>query len=451
MMRLAVPCVAIQIGLILMGVVDSMMVGRLSAAALAAVALGHMYFFALSVLGMGVIMALDPVVSQAVGARDAPAISRAMQRGLILSVVLTVPLSLGLVPAASVFSAMRQPADVVPSASVYVRAVLPSIFPFFAFIVFRQTLQAMLRTGPILLVIVLTNIINVLLNWMLIFGHFGFPAMGVAGAGWATTLARWIMAVGLLAAGWRELGGPLLTRRREVWQAGPLWRMLRLGAPIGVQYFLEFGIFGLVAVMMGILGTIELAGHQVALNLSSLTFMVPLGVSVAGSVLVGQAVGRGDPPAARRSAWLAYAMGSGFMVLSAVTMLLVPRFLAGLYTNDEAVLMMAATLIPIAGLFQVFDGMQVVAGGVLRGLGDTRAPMIINMLGFWLLGFPVSWLLGFHTSLGPRGLWWGLVVGLGAVSLILLGRMRRRLSWSMSRVVIDEEATRRSEEAELTQ
>lgn len=439
MVRLALPSVAIQLGMMLMGVVDTMMVGRLSPTALAAAALGNMYFFYLAVFGMGVIMAVDPLVSQAVGARDEPAISRALQRGLILAGLLTVPASLGLLPAAPVLRALRQPEEVVPFAAAYVYSVLPSVFPFLAFIVFRQLLQAKLRTAPLLWVILIANLLNVQLNWILIFGKWGAPALGVVGAGVATSLARWFMAAALLIAGWRELRRPLLERRPEVWELPPLWRMLCLGAPIGVQYSLEFGIFGLVALLMGLIGTVEIAGHQVALNLASLTFMVPLGVSIAAAVLVGHAVGRSDPPAARRSAFMAYALGVGFMLCSAFIMLLAPRWLASAYTHDADVLAMAAALIPLAGLFQVFDGMQVVGSGVLRGLGDTRAPMVINMLGFWLLGLPVSLLLGFRTTLGPRGLWWGLVVGLAAVALILLARVRRRLSRTMSRLVIDAE------------
>ncbi|MFZ5623521.1 MAG: MATE family efflux transporter, partial [Gemmatimonadota bacterium] len=244
-------------------------------------------------------------------------------------------------------------------------------------------------------------------------------------------------AIGLLAAGWRELRDPLRARHPEVWHAPPLWRMLELGAPIGVQYFLEYGIFGLVALLMGLIGTTEMAGHQVALNLAALTFNVPLGVSTAAAVLLGQAVGRGDAGAARQAAMIAYGLGVGFMVLSAITMLAIPETLARIYTDDTGVLAMAAALIPLAGLFQVFDGMQVVGSGVLRGLGDTRAPMVVSLLGFWLLGLPTSVYLGFGTPLGPRGLWWGLVVGLAAVAVFLAVRVKRRLNHTLRRVVID--------------
>jgi MATE family multidrug resistance protein len=215
--------------------------------------------------------------------------------------------------------------------------------------------------------------------------------------------------------------------------------MLALGGPIGAQMSLEYGVFAVAGIMMGWIGTAALAGHQVALNLASLTFMVPLGVSAAAAVLVGNAIGRGDMPEARRAALAATVCGVTFMALSALLMLMAPRFLAGLYTNDVAVAAVAITLLPIAGVFQVFDGLQVVAIGILRGAGDTRASMLINILGFWLMGLPVSWWLGVHRGLGPAGLWWGLTIGLVAVSFLLAWRVRIKLASDIRRVVIDQD------------
>jgi MATE family multidrug resistance protein len=189
---------------------------------------------------------------------------------------------------------------------------------------------------------------------------------------------------------------------------------------------------------MGWLGTIEMAAHQVAINLASLTFMVPLGVGSASAVRVGHAVGRGDDPGARRAAAAALLCGVGFMACTALLFLALPGELASAYTSDLAVVGLAAALIPIAGVFQVFDGVQVVSSGVLRGLGDTRAPMIVNVLGFWLVGMPVSVWLAFPLGLGPRGLWWGLVAGLAVVALLLVARIARRLSHPLARVVVDE-------------
>jgi MATE family multidrug resistance protein len=250
-------------------------------------------------------------------------------------------------------------------------------------------------------------------------------------------VSRWILAALLVALAWNDLRPRLRQHLPEVWELGPLWRMLRLGLPIGCQYVLEFGAFALVALMMGWLGTRQMAGHQVAINLASLTFMVPLGVGDAASVLVGHTVGRADPVGARSSARAALLCGAGFMSCTALAFLILPHGLARLYTADPGVVAVAAMLIPLAGVFQVFDGLQVVAGGILRGLGETRVAMMVNLLGYWLLGLPVSYLLGFRAGWGPVGLWWGLVVGLGIVATVLLTRVRAALGRQQARVIID--------------
>lgn len=438
MLQLSAPIVFVQCGWMMMGVVDTLMVGRVSATAIAAAALGNLYFWGAAIFGNGLLMALDPLVAQAVGARDEPAIERAMQRGLLLAAVLAALASLLLVPAGPVLKLLRQREDVASLAATYARVCIAGMLPFYAFVVFRQTLQAMHKTRAIVVTIVVANLANVVFNYVLIFGKLGLPAMGVVGAAWATVASRWLMALLLLGVSWRELAPYARRWHREVWQWAPLRRMIAIGAPIGIQMQLEFGVFGVVGLLMGWIGTVELAGHQVALNLASFTFMVPLGVSAAAAVLVGQAVGRADPSAARRAALAALIIGVGFMSLSALVMLAVPRAIAHVYTAQSEVIGIAAVLIPIAGLFQVFDGIQVVSIGILRGVGDTRAPMIINVLGFWLLGLPVSWLLGLRLGQGPEGLWWGLTLGLVLVALFLAVRVRQRLQGDLSRIIVDQ-------------
>jgi len=437
MLRLAIPVVIVQVGMMAMGVVDTVMVGHISAQALAAVALGNLYFFTLAVFALGTLMVLDPVVAQAVGAGDLPAVGRAVQRGVIIAALLTVPAVVLLTSAAPVFSLARQPAEVIPLASAYAMRTAPGTFPFLLFVVFRQTLQSMGRTAPIVGAIVGANLANGVLNWMLVFGHLGFPAMGVVGSAWATTISRVLLVLWLWAASRGALDPLLSPIRPEVWQLQPLVRMFRLGIPIGAQHVLEFGAFALVALMMGWMGTQAMAGHQVAINLAALTFMVPLGVGDAASVLVGQAVGRGDPEGTRGAARAAFACGVAFMAMTGAVFLGLPEELARLYSRDLGVIGVAATLIPLAGVFQIFDGIQVVASGVLRGLGDTRAPMVANLLGYWLVGIPVSIYLGFVAKLGPVGLWWGLVLGLGLVGTSLLFRVRIRLARRQPRVIID--------------
>lgn len=439
LLAVAIPVVTVQVGMMTMGVADTLMVGRVSPAALAAVAMGNVYSFAAAILGIGVIMALDPIVAQAVGAGDHAAVARSVQRGLLLAVFLSLPIAVLHLLAGPVLQAARQPADVVPLARAYTRAIIPGIFPFLAFTVFRQTLQAMGRMRPIVVTIVLANLLNIVLNSVLIFGRLGVPPLGVVGSAWATSLSRGFMALALVASAAPVLR-PLLTRwRRESFLPAPLGRMLRLGLPIGGQMQLEFSAFGAVALLMGWLGTDAVAGHQVALNLASLTFMVPMGVGGAAAVLVGQAVGRGDERGARRAARAALITGAGFMAVTCALFLAIPGVLARFYTADAAVIAVAVSLLPVAGVFQVFDGLQVVAIGVLRGVGDTHGPLLANVVGFWLLGLPTSALLGFTFGAGPAGLWWGFVVGLGVVALLLLVRVRTRLGTALRRVVIDEE------------
>lgn len=441
LLALAVPVVVVQVGMMLMGVVDTLMVGHLSPAALAAVALGNLYFFAVVVFGMGVLMALDPVIAQAVGAMDHFAIARGLQRGLLLAAALSVPAMLLLWPAGRALGLLRQPAEVVPLATVYIRLMVPGVLPFLAFTVFRQTLQSMGRMRPIVVTIVAANLLNLFLNWTLIYGHLGAPPLGVEGSAWATTISRWAMGLLVLALGWPALRRDLRPIRPEVFQLRPLGRMLRLGVPIGAQLELEYSAFGLTGIVMGWLGTNQMAGHQIAINLASLTYMVPLGVSASAAVLVGQEIGRDNQAGARRAAGSALVVGTAFMAAMGSLMLLAPGLLASAYTDAPAVLGVAVALIPLAGVFQIFDGIQVVAGGILRGLGDTRSPMIINAIGFWLVGIPAGLFLGLRAGLGAPGLWWGLVCGLASVAVILLGRVRRRFRSRIERVRIDDHVT----------
>ncbi|MCU0621519.1 MAG: MATE family efflux transporter [Gemmatimonadales bacterium] len=434
LLALALPVVAVQVGLMLMGVVDTMMVGRVSAAALAGVALGNLYYFGCSIFGMGVLFALDPIVAQAVGARDEAGIARGVQRGGVLAVLLSVPVAALMLLGEPALRAAGQPVDVIPQAGAYTRYSAPGVLPFYLFLVLRQTLQALTRMRPILLAIVAANLLNVVLNWVFIFGNLGAPRMGVAGAAVATTIGRWVLPALLLALAWPALRDALRPLRREALAPAPLLRMLRLGAPIGIQSMLEYTAFGMVGLLMGRIGTTAVAAHQVAINLASLTFMVPLGVGQAAAVLVGHAVGARDPVAARGAARAAVAYGVGFMGLTAIAFLVAPRFLAQLYTTDAATVALAATLLPVAGVFQLVDGLQAVTAGVLRGAGDTRVPMLINLGGFWLFGIPLCLLLGFRAGLGAVGLWWGLAGALGAVAVVLAWRTWRLLHRPIERV-----------------
>ena len=440
MLRLSVPVVTVQLGLMAMGVVDTMMVGRVSPVALAAVALGNLYFFNALIFPFGVLTALDPLFSQAVGAGDRSSVARDLRRGIALAAILTLPFSLLQWPAGAVLAFLGQPPEVVPVAAAYVRASIPSVFPFLAFLVLRQALQALSRIGPVVAAIVGANVLNVLLNLVLIYGAGPVPALGAVGSAWASTVSRWAMVAGLLVAGGGELRRLVFPGVRGAVTVPVLVRTLRLGSPIGAQYLLEIGAFAVVGLLMGHLGAVEVAAHQVTLNLASLTFMVPLGVSTAAAVRVGHAVGAGDPPAARRAAAAALVLGAGFMALCGAAFLVLPGVFVGWYSADAPVVALAVLLVPIAGVFQVFDGLQVVAAGILRGLGHMRTAMVVNVVGFWAFGVPVSLFLAFRAGLGPVGLWWGLVAGLCGVAAVLLWRVRVGLRGTLRRLTVDDAA-----------
>lgn len=438
LLSIALPVVVVQVGLMFMGVVDTLMVGHVSAQALASVALGNLYVFNLLVIGMGALMALDPLVSQAVGARDSAGVTRAIQRGLVLAVALSVAIMLLMLPAGPLLRLFKQPVEVIPQAAAYCHISAAGLLPFLLFVVLRQSLQAIGRLAPIVGTIVVANLLNVVANWVLIYGKLGAPAMGVKGAAIATVLGRWTMFGMLLVLAWKELRPHVATLDRSTFAPGPLFRMLQLGLPIGIQMFLEVSAFGAVGLLMGTFGAVQVASHQIAINMAALTFMVPLGVSAAAAVRVGHAVGASDPARAKRAARMSYVIGAGFMTTTAALFLALPRELASLYTSDAALLAIAGALIPIAGVFQIFDGLQAVGAGVLRGLGDTRVPLLAMLAGYWLIGVPVSVFLAFGTGMGPQGLWWGFVAGLASVALFLLIRVRLLFRRGVSRLEIEE-------------
>jgi MATE family multidrug resistance protein len=435
---LAAPVAMVQIGLMSMGAIDTVMVGRVSPTHLAAVAIGNLYFYGIAVFGMGILYALDPVIAQAVGARDEVGIARGVQRGLVLAGALAVFAMLLLLPAGSFLTLARQPVEVVPIADGYAAGLVLGMFPFYAFTVLRQSLQAMMRLRPIILTVVAANVVNVFLNWVLIFGNAGAPELGAVGSAWGSSLSRWFLLLMLAALAWGELRPSLLPLRREALALRPLRRFLQVGVPIGAQQWLEFGVFAAAGLLMGLLGTIPVASHQVALQLAALTFMIPVGVAQATSVVVGQAVGREDPAGARRAVGAGIAAVTAIMCVTAAMFLTLPEPLARIFSDDVTVIATAAILLPIAGVFQVFDGLQVAAAGALRGIGDTRIPMIVNLVGFWGIGLPASAYLGFRTDLGPRGVWWGLALGIGVVAVMLVFRIRRRFGRELRRLVIDD-------------
>jgi multidrug resistance protein, MATE family len=432
--RLATPVALAQLGMMSMGVVDTIMLGHLSANALAAGALGHMVNITLLMVGYGVLSALDPLVAQAYGAGDRRAVGNHLQRGIVMAAALTVPCALALWDVRGMLRLLGQQQDVIGDAAAYAQAIVWGILPFFLFVVLRQTSQAMSVVRPAMVAIVIGNVANVILNYSLIFGHFGAPVLGVAGSAYSTSICRWLMLAYLIAASRRRLAPYWrgFTAEALVWRGHRL--MLRIGAPIGFHNSVELLVFVTVAFLMGNMGVHELAGHQIAINLASLSFMVPMGISGAAATRVGNAIGRGDMPAARRAAAACLLLGGGVMVVFAVVFAVFPEALARVYTKEAGVIAVAAALLPIAAVFQVFDGVQVVGAGVMRGAADTAFPAGIALVGFWIVGLPLGWMLGFPMGLGPRGLWWGLTAGLAAVAVLFLVRIAVRFRTTIARV-----------------
>ena len=424
--KYSIPIVIVQLGINLMGTADAIMAGRVSATDLAAVALGHLYFMVVSSFGTGLLLALDTVISQAIGSGDNRGVSLGIQRGLLLVFPLSIVTGLLLFPAEGLFNLLRQPPEAIPLASGYALASVAGVLPLYAFLVLRQSLQCIGSFLPIVRAVVIGNLTNVFFNWVLVFGHFGFAELGAIGAGWATAIGRWVMVLYVLRSGWPTLKSHLSYLEVESFSKVAILNIWRIGCPIGIQVTLEYGIFAVMGLLAGLFGTVAMASHQIAISLASLTFMIAVGIAQATTVLVAKAVGSRNRSVAGMSAGAGLLNVSVVMAVTGITFFFLPEFLAQMYTQDILVISLAATLIPIAGLFQIFDGLQAVAAGILRGIGDTLTPMAINLVGFWFIGLPVSAYLSFREGMGTVGLWVGMVVALGIVCVFLIARVNRR-------------------------
>ena len=427
-LALAVPVVLTELGWMVMGVVDTIMVGPLGPEAIGAVGLGNILFFMVNTFGYGVLLGLDTLVSQAFGAGKLEECHRSMAQGVYLSLALAIPSMAACWVVTSWLPALGIDPAIAGPTRPYMHALSYSFLPLFGFVALRRYLQAMNVVRSVLVALVTANLINWGANWVLIYGHLGLPRLGIAGSGWSTVIGRTWM-VGFLA-----VAAILHDRRTDggLWRADlrPDWRRMRtligLGLPAAAYLALEIGVFTLAAVFAARLGVAALAGHEMALQLASVTFMVPLGVSTAGAVRVGQAIGRGDLPGAGRAGWMAIAVGLAFASGSALMFVCLPRSLLSIYTTDPAVLSIGATLLAIAAVFQLFDATQVIAAGDLRGAGDTRTPMLCNLVVHWFVGLPVGYLMAFTLGKGVVGLWLGLSTGLILGGLVLMGAWARR-------------------------
>ena len=434
LLRLAGPIVVGQLGGIAMNTTDTIMVGPLGAESLAAAGLGNAIFMSLLVLCTGMLMGMSPLVSQAFGAGDRGECRRVMVQGLWLAALLSIPMTVVSLFGLPIARALGQSEGVSRLAGGYLVAIAWGVLPMLLFMAFRQYLDGMGLTRPAMVMTFLGVAVNIGGNFLLIYGfelHIPFFGTlrvapgGLVGAGWSTTLCRWAMFLAMVI---------YILRRRDLAVgvslapvAARLRRMVVIGAPIAGQLLAEIGVFAFAVVMMGWLSPVAQAAHQVAINIASATFMVALGTSLAGSIRVGQHVGAGSRRGVHRAVLTTYGLVLAFMSLSALGFLMAPRWLLGLYTSDPAIIEVGMGLMVMAAAFQVFDGAQVAGLCALRGAADTRVPMWITVLGYWVVGAPVAYLLGFHTRWGAPGIWAGLVVSLIVVALLLAWRARRVL------------------------
>lgn len=428
MLTLALPVILSELGWIMMGIVDTVMVSPLGPAAIGAVGTGSTIFIAVMIFGMGTLFALDTYVSQSFGAGRIDECHRWFFAGVQLAMILAVGLSLLLVGLVTLLPQFGFHPDVLSIIQPYIARLILSAAPLLAYAVFRRYLQAMNVVKPVMIALVTANVINALGNWLLVYGNWGAPALGTNGSAYATLAARIYLAVFLFIVIWsRERKNP--SGLHDVPFAVDLprmWKITRLGVPAALQITLEVGVFAMASALAGRISPLAIAANQVVLNIASFVFMIPLGLSSAAAVRVGQAVGRRDATGVQVAGKSAFWLASAFMIGTAALYVVMPRQLLGLFTADEAVLRVGSTVLLIYGALQLFDAWQVVATGALRGLGDTRTPMLLNFVGHWIIGLPLAYWLCFNRGWGVIGLWLGLSVGLTIVGVVLTGVWRRR-------------------------
>jgi multidrug resistance protein, MATE family len=423
MLSLAAPLVLSELGWMAMGIEDTMFVGRVSAEAIGAVSLGGVLFYTIGIFASGLLLGLDTLVSQAHGAGDFDDGRQSLVNGVWLALLL-IPAVMGIVwafvPALAIFGVNQ---NVLGDTMPYLRALNWSAPPLLLFFCFRRYLQSIGVVRPILITLIAANLVNLAGNWIFVFGNLGAPRMGAEGSAWSTCISRVCMMAALGWVIWRRDRGVMHVPWRP--DVRRIRELLKLGLPAAGQIGLEMAVFATVTVLVGKLSAEMLAGHQVTMTTVSTTFMVPLGISSAAAVRVGQAIGRRDPAGAARSGWTALGLGATVMAASALALLIFPKAIARLFTPDPAIITAAVPLLRVAAFFQLFDGLQVTATGALRGAGDTTTPMLCHFAGYWVIGLPLGVLLGFRESLGAMGLWMGLSAGLILIGIVLLEFWRR--------------------------
>lgn len=436
-LRLALPLVFAEIGWMSMGIVDTIMVGRLpnSAVAIGATGLAQSLYHSVAIFAGGLLLGLDTFVAQAFGREDLDDARHSLVNGLILALGLTPVLMFAVLFWPDLMQRFGISSDLVEPMRPFLRALNWGSLPLLSYFALRRYLQAVNVAQPIMFALVSANLINAFGDWVLIYGHLGFRPMGITGSGWSTCFARVYMALVLTITLFRVESKRGLSHWANK-MGIDLQRMsalLRLGAPAATQILLEIGAFSAATALCAKLGAVPLSGHEIALNCAALSYMVPLGISSAAAVRVGQELGRGDPEGARRAGWSAIVIGAGFMTCSGLLFVSMPRLIARIFSPDPTVIRVGATLLLVAAAFQLFDGLQTVATGALRGAGDTRTPMFANFVAYWLIGLPLGHLLAFRMGWGALGIWIGLCIGLIIIGSALLMTWRRKVLRTLGR------------------
>jgi multidrug resistance protein, MATE family len=422
------PLAAANLAQMAMGFTNTVMVGSLGSAALAAAGLGASLYFTIAMVCSGVLTAVAPLAAHAIGAGDARRAGEIARQGLVLAAALAIPVIATLTMLPRLLGVLGYEPALAAEIGRFLGAIAWAAPGFLGFAVLRAFLVPASHSRTVMAVLILCIPMNAALNWMLIFGRFGAPALGIAGSGCATAIIQWLMFAGL--AGYAKVMPSLATYRLRPrsrrWDE--IGRILRLGLPIGGILGLEIGVFATTGILMGLLGADALGAHQLVMNCISVIFMVPLGIAQAATVRVAVALGAGGPDAARRAGFVALALGVAYMALMAGALVAAPRAIARIYVDIDApanhgLVGIALYLLAIAALFQIFDGVQAIAAGALRGYRDTTVPLLLAAIGYWGVGFGGGWLLAFPAGYGPIGLWSGLAAGLAAVALMLTLRL----------------------------
>ncbi len=428
-LKLAYPVVIGQLGHMMLGVVDSLMVGQLGAVPLAAASLVNGLILLIIVLGIGMSVALTPLVAIAKGSGNHDQCGVILRQGLLVNLVFSILLVLVVYFFADIIYYLNQPYEVAVLAESYLKILSFSIIPFMLFQTYKQFIEGLSFTKPAMIILILANIVNAFGNWILIFGNLGMPKLELDGAGFSTLLTRISIAVAIFIyvrySKQIKQYDPTLRFRSINWSV--IKKILDLGIPGGFQMFFEVGGFAFAAVMIGWIGAKELAAHQIAINLASITFMVGLGISIAATIRVGNYLGKKDLIGIKNAGYSALFIVAIIMGSFGIMFIILRNFLPTLYIEDPVVIEIASSLIIIAALFQVVDGLQVVGIGLLRGLTDLKAPMVIAFIAYWIIGLPVAYLLGFTFGFGVEGVWISFVVGLSIAAIFFIKRFQRFL------------------------